>query len=138
MYWILTHFVNLLLSLLSFQKILIKDDQIIFKSGQNYELGNNIRTVLKKNGGCSSHYKWYDRAVLTLKRVGGGNIAHQTLFDLITPLFGLRAGAFISLNSGMSMTVILAPPRGLQDERYNSDPAGKPEDQHFLPNFYGL
>ena len=25
---------------------------------------------------------------------GGGNIAHRTLFDLITPLFGIGAGQF--------------------------------------------
>ena len=57
-------------------------------------------------------------------------MAHWTLFDLITPLFGIGAGPFISLNSSMSMTVILAPSRGPSDEQLNSDPLGKPLDRH--------
>ena len=47
--------------------------------------------------------------------VGGCNVAYRTLFDLMTPLFSIGAGPFISLISSMSMTVILAPCKGTSD-----------------------
>ena len=70
---------------------------------------------------------------LTLKRVGeGGNIAHRTLFYLITPLFGIGSGPLISLNSSMSMVVVLVPCRAPSDERLNSDPPGKPMERQIV------
>ena len=58
-----------------------------------------------------------------------------TIFNLITPLLGIGAGPFIYLNSSMSMTVILAHCRGPSDERFNSDPPGKPMDRQMFTKF---
>ena len=59
-----------------------------------------------------------------LKRVGGAILSTGPYLTSLLHFFGIGTGPFKSLNSSMSMTVILAPCRGPLDERFKFDPLG--------------
>ena len=66
---------------------------------------------------------------LTLKIPGGGEIHTRHPIDQIVPYLGIGSGPLISLNSGMSILVVLPPFWGPPDGRVNSEPPGKLMDQ---------
>ena len=76
-------------------------------------------------------FKYYHLLILQYS-----NITKCQYCNILRILYdNIGAGPFISINSSMSMTVIMAPCRGLSDERFNSDPPGKPIDRQIVTEF---